>query len=207
MSIRAVIFDLFDVLIYAGDLTERHAYEARVGLPENGLEQAMFQSPQFREAIAGRVSETELWHNVARGIGVDYQDWSMIAAIFYTAIYLNVELVAFLRTLRPRYKTAILSNAPSAVRTFVARQFNLDREVDTLIISSEEGVMKPQPEFFGIAVSRLGVRPQEVIFIDDELRFIEAAQSLGMIGIQFKHTKQAIAQIEMFLEPSTFEHA
>jgi epoxide hydrolase-like predicted phosphatase len=205
MPIRAVIFDLFDVLIYARNLTERNAFETRLGLPENGLEQAMFRSPQFREAIAGRVSETELWRDVAFQIGVDSNEWPTLAATFYSAIVLNTELVAFLRTLRPHYKTAILSNAPSTVRTLVTRMFHLDREVDTVIISSEERVMKPQPEIFRIAASRLGIQPQEAIFVDDELKFIEAAQSLGMVGIQFKDTSQAITEIQFYLEHSTYE--
>jgi epoxide hydrolase-like predicted phosphatase len=206
MPIRAVIFDLFDVLVYARDLTERHAYEAHIGLPENGLEHAMFRSPQFREAITGRASEMELWRDVANTIGVDSGEWSTLAAKFYSAIKLDTELVAFLRTLRPLYKTAILSNAPSTVRTIVTQQFHLDREVDTVIISSEVGLMKPQPEIFRIAASRLEIQLQEVIFVDDELRFIEAAQSLGIVGIQFKNTKQTIAEIQFYLEHSTFEH-
>jgi epoxide hydrolase-like predicted phosphatase len=203
MPIRAVIFDLFDVLIYARNLTERNAYETRLGLPENGLEQAMFRSPQFREAVAGRVCETELWRDVAFQIGVDSNEWPTLAATFYSAIVLNLELVTFLRTLRSRYKTAILSNTPYYVRTLVSKRFCLDHEVDTVIISSEERVMKPQPEIFGIAASRLGIQPQEAIFVDDELRFVEAAQSLGMIGIQFKDTKQAIAEIQFYLEHNT----
>ena len=207
MTIRAVVFDLFDVLIYARNLTERNAYETRLGLPENGLEQAMFRSPQFREAIEGRVSEKELWRDVAHNIGVDTQDWSTLAATFYSAIELNIELVAFLRTLRPHFKTAILTNAPYTVRTLVTQQFHLDREVDTVIISSEERVMKPQPEIFRIAASRLGIQPDEAIFVDDELRFIEAAQSIGMIGLQFIETKQTIAEIQLYLEHNTLEHS
>jgi HAD superfamily hydrolase (TIGR01509 family) len=79
----------------------------------------------------------------------------------------------------------------------VTQQFHLNSEVDTIIISSEEGVMKPQPEIYRIAASRLGVQPQEAIFVDDELRFVAAAQSLGMHGIQFKNTEQAIAEIRL----------
>jgi epoxide hydrolase-like predicted phosphatase len=202
MPIRAIIFDLFDVLFCTGNLSERRAYEVKIGLPENGLEQAMFRSPQFREAIAGRVNETELWRDVAHRIGVGSQEGSTLAAAFYSAIKINIELVAFLRSLRSHYKTAILSNAPSTVRTLVTQRFHLDREVDTVIISSEVGVMKPQPEIYRIAASRLGVQPQEVIFVDDELRFIAAARSLGMIGIQFKNTSQAIAEIRLYLDHS-----
>ena len=101
MSIQAVIFDLFDVLLCVGDVSVCNAYETGIGLPENGLQQAMFRSSQFREAIEGRVGETELWQDVANSIGVDPEEWSKLAAIFYSAIELNTELVAFLRTLRP----------------------------------------------------------------------------------------------------------
>jgi putative hydrolase of the HAD superfamily len=203
MSIQAVIFDLFDVLLCVGDISVRSTYETGIGLPENGLEQAMFRSPKFREAIAGRVSETELWRGVANSIGVDPEEWSKLAATYYSAIKLNTELVGFLRTLRPLYKTVILSNAPSTVRTLLMHEFHLDREVDMVIISSEEGLMKPQPEIFVRAASRLGIQPQEAIFVDDELRFIEAAQSLGMVGIQFKDTRQAITGIQFYLHHST----
>ncbi len=200
MPIHAVIFDLFDVLLHTGDLTERRSYEARIGLADNGLERVMFRSPQFREAIAGRVSETELWRDVAYSIGLDPQEWLTLATVFYSAMGVNTDLVAFLRTLRRRYKTAILSNAPSTVRTLVTHRFHLDREVDEVIISSEEGVTKPHPEIYQLAASRLGVLPQESLFIDDEPLFIAAAQSLGMQVVQFKDTRQAIAEIQAYLD-------
>jgi FMN phosphatase YigB (HAD superfamily) len=37
MAIKAVIFDLFDVLFLAEDFMQRRAYEQRMGLTENGL--------------------------------------------------------------------------------------------------------------------------------------------------------------------------
>ena len=60
---------------------------------------------------------------------------------------------------------------------------------------------------FRIAASLLGIQPDEAIFVDDELRFIEAAQSIGMIGLQFIETKQTIAEIQLYLEHNTLEHS
>ncbi len=196
MPIKAVIFDLFDVLFLAEDFTRRHAYEQRMGLAENGLQQIMLGSPQFKEAVSGRISASELWQDVACRIGDDPQNWQDIANIFFSAIRLNSELIALIRTLRPYYKTAILSNAPYDIRTLVTQRFHLEREVDTIIISAEEGMRKPQPEFFHLAVNRLQVNHQEALFIDDDSRFIEGAQKIGMIAIQFKNNQQAITEIE-----------
>ena len=60
---------------------------------------------------------------------------------------------------------------------------------------------------FRIAASRLGIQPDEAIFVDDELRFIEAAKALGMVGIQFKDSKQTIEEIQLYLEHNTLEHS
>jgi HAD superfamily hydrolase (TIGR01509 family) len=199
MPIRAIICDLFDVLFFAKNLAAHQSLEKRLGLPENGLTQAMLRSPQFREAIWGRISGEELWRAVALDIGLEAQEWSMVADTFYSAIDLNTELLAFLRELRPRYKTAILSNAPSDVRALVTQRFHLEHEVDEVIISAEVGATKPHPEIYQLAVHRLGVQVQEALFIDDELRFVEAARAVGMQGVQFENTEQAIAEIRSCL--------
>ncbi len=200
MPIKAVIFDLFDVLFLAEDFTQRHAYEKHMGLAENGLQQIMLSTPQFKEAVTGRISASELWQDVARRIGDDSQNWQDIANIFFSANRLNTELIALIRTLRPYYKIAILSNAPYDVRRLITQRFHLDREVDTIIISAEEKMRKPQPEFFQLAAQRLNVHPQEALFIDDDSRFIEGALAIGMLAIQFKNSQQAITKIQKCID-------
>ena len=198
MPIRAVIFDLMDVLLLVEDLSWRRAWEADTGVAEGGLARAMFQSPQFREAISGHVPESALWHDVAQTLGVNTEP-ERLAAIFYSAFRLNYELVECIRTLRPRFKTAILTNTPSDMRAVITQQFHLDRELDTIVISAEEGIRKPQPEIFQRTLDRLGVQAQETLFVDDEARYITAAQTLGMYAVQFKDNTQAIPEIEQLL--------
>ena len=198
MRIRAVIFDLMDVLLLVEDHGAWHTWEASAGVAEGGLARAMFQSSQFPEAISGHVPEAVLWCDVADTLGVDAAPASL-AAVFYSAFRVNTGLVEFLRTLRPRYQAAILTNTPSDMRAIITQQFHLDREVDTITISSEEGMRKPQPEIYQRALARLGVQPQEALFVDDEPRYIEGARALGMWAVQFKDNAQAIAEIERLL--------
>jgi HAD superfamily hydrolase (TIGR01509 family) len=200
MTIRAVISDLFDVLLISRDTTRCREYEQRVNLPEGGLLQVMLGSPYFREAVAGRVSGEELWRDIARRIGEPPDNWSMLVDLHRSMFVLNADLVAFFRSLRPRYKIAILSNASSEVRAWVTEAFHLERDIDLIMISAEEGYHKPQPEIFRIALDRLGVLPEEALFIDDEARYVASAQALGMHTIQFKETTQVIGEIRQWLE-------
>lgn len=196
---QAVICDLFDVLFLPGDPTRHREYETRLGLPEHGLRQAMLRSPIFVQALRGQVTEEQLWRDVAQNIGDDPAHWSLIADTFYSAIRLNEELAGFLHSLRPHYRTAILTNAPDGIRAWIQR-FHLDQAVDEVIISAEVHASKPYPDIFQIAANRLGLPPQQAIFIDDEPRFIEGAQAVGMVGVLFTDTAQAIAQVQPYLD-------
>lgn len=200
MTIRAVISDLFDVLLISGDTTRCREYEQRVNLPEGGLLQVMLRSPYFREAVVGRTTGEELWRDIARRIGEPPENWSMLVDIHRSIFVLNTDLLACLCSLRPRYSTAILSNASSEVRAWITEAFHLEKEVDLIMISAEEGYHKPQPEIFRIALDRLGVQPEEALFIDDEAQYIAPAQALGMYTIQFKETSQAIGEIRHRVE-------
>jgi HAD superfamily hydrolase (TIGR01509 family) len=201
-KVQAVICDLFDVLFLAGDPTRHREYETRLGLPERGLRQAMVRSPSFVQALRGQITEEQLWRDVAQSIGDDPTQWSMIADTFYSAVRVNEVLADFLRSLRPHYRTAILSNAPDGIRAWIQR-FHLDQAVDEIIISAEVQVSKPYPDIFQLAAHRLGVQPQEAIFIDDEPRFIAGAQAVGMTGVLFTDTAQAIAQVQAYLDQHT----
>lgn len=72
--------------------------------------------------------------------------------------------------------------------------------VDLMMYSAEEGMQKPEACFFHLACNRLGVQPHEVVFLDDKEENVEAARLLGMKGIVFRNTKQAINDVQKCLE-------
>ncbi|GCE28883.1 hypothetical protein KDA_43670 [Dictyobacter alpinus] len=199
MPISAVIFDLFDVLLLQGQRHVRHAFERERGLPENSVEETMLSSPLFRDAMAGRVSTQQLWEDVAGRLKLASSDWHVLAKVFNSGLSLNEELVEYIRTLRPTYKLAILSNAPADVRGLITREYQLDQLVDLIIISAEELLHKPQPEIYQLAARRLGVPVEACLFIDDRPPFIAAAWQVGMQAIQFQNSQQTITDLQAIL--------
>ncbi len=197
--IRALVFDLFDVLFSTELSPECHACETRLQLADYGLRTAMLRSPQFREAMYGRVSEEVLWRDVASTIKASPHAWQELAHAFYSCVRVNTELLNFMRDLRPHYKTAILSNATPAVYLLATQQFHLDQEVDTIIISAQVGATKPHPEIYQIAADRLNIVSHEAIYVDDEWRFVAGAEAIGMRGVQFHNTAEVIAEVQALL--------
>ena len=99
---------------------------------------------------------------------------------------LNTELTQFLVNLRPLYKIATICNGGS--REAMNRKFRLSELMDLLVFDGEEGVAKPDPRIYRLTLMRLGVQPEEAVFVDDKVENVYAAQRLGMQGIHFKNT-------------------
>jgi epoxide hydrolase-like predicted phosphatase len=155
-------------------------------------------------ANAGTIEEAQLWRQLAATYHLDddqlreFRDdnWAMQA--------LNMELISILQSLRPRYKLATLSNDWPGAREQQNRLFQLEERlgVDVMLYSCEEGMQKPDTNFYLFACERLGVHPEEVLFIDDREQCVEGAQQVGMKAILFKDTDQVIAEVQACLDAS-----
>lgn len=66
---------------------------------------------------------------------------------------------------------------------------------DVFIESAVEGVHKPNPAIFRLALERLDVAADEAVFLDDIGRNLKAARSLGMTTIKVESVDQALADL------------
>lgn len=86
--------------------------------------------------------------------------------------------------LKGKYTIGVLSNiATSIFDKIMTGELDL---FDILFISSELGLVKPDPRIFQVAIEKSQVPAQEILFIDDREENIEAAKALGMNGILYK---------------------
>lgn len=67
----------------------------------------------------------------------------------------------------------------------------------TIPFESEQSKMikKPHPDFFNAHIDKHNLQPEQIIFIDDKLANVKAAQSVGMHAIHFKNAKQLRKQL------------
>lgn len=61
---------------------------------------------------------------------------------------------------------------------------------DEIVVSGEEGVIKPDPAIFQILIDRHHVEPVRSVFIDDRPENVAAAHDLGFAGIIFRDPQQ-----------------
>ncbi len=204
MPIRAVIFDVGGVLVRTEDQAPRVKWEERLGLERGGLSRAVFESETSARASIGQATVADIWRSVASTFQLNEKEVEDLERDFWAGDRVDQELTTFLRSLRPRYKTALLTNAWPSARLEMKKRRLVDA-VDDIIVSAEEGVLKPDPRIYRIAAERLGVRPEQAVFVDDVAENTEGARAAGMHAVQFKlvdygSTATFIRQLREYIE-------
>ena len=93
------------------------------------------------------------------------------------------ETAAAVRSVYGRYPLYLLSNnnpigMPNCLE--LMEKAGIGGLYEDMFISSEMKMLKPSPEFYREAVRRIGLPPEEILFIDDSLTNVEAARALGI---------------------------
>jgi epoxide hydrolase-like predicted phosphatase len=198
MPFRAVVFDIGGVLFRTADRSVHRKWEARLGLPEGGLALAIWRNPVADQAMIGQASPEEAWAYLGEQFSLSVQELAALQTDYFNAGEIDGELLSYIGSLKPKYKTGIISDAFLDARDFV--QGYLTSELfDVIVVSAEEGVRKPDPEIFRRTLSRLGVTAEETIFVDDVPANVEGARALGIHAIRFTDRETVCAEIDRLI--------
>jgi 2-haloacid dehalogenase/putative hydrolase of the HAD superfamily len=72
-----------------------------------------------------------------------------------------------------------LTNMWTGTWPFVQSLSPAFRHLRDTVVSAEEGLIKPDPAIYAVALARTGLEPADLLFVDDSAANIEAAQALG----------------------------
>ena len=200
MTIQAIIFDMGGVILRTQNPEPRRKWIERAHVTPDIFFDTVFRSPVARRAEIGQATDKDVWRHAGQVFGLDDSQLEEFEQDFWSALAIDAALVQFIRGLRPRYKTAVLSNAWPDARRLIEDNLDFRDVVDVMFFSAEEGMAKPDPCFYHLATERLQIQPQQAIFIDDRTDNVEAAQALGMRGVQFQNTQQTIDEVRAYLE-------
>lgn len=169
--IKAIIFDCFGVLAESG-----------WGLIDDSLkptdEQWEEMSAISHACDMGIIPMHDLVQGFADILGVKDEEVSKIIA----SQRKNLPLLRAIETLQEDYVIAMLSNVGSS---FIEDYFSSAEKglFSEMMLSSDIGITKPNPAIYHYAATKLGLRPEECLFIDDSSVNVVAAEAEGMKGL------------------------
>lgn len=203
-EVRAVFWD-FGGVILTSPFDAFSSYEKSQGLPDGLLRRINATNPDtnaWAQLERGEIElETfyELFAEEARALGHEV-DASAVLTLIEGDV--RPDMVAALRTVAARYKTACLTNNFRAARADGERAAEIAEIMaifDTVIESSRAGMRKPDPRFYQHACDVLEVAPEETVFLDDLGVNLKPARALGMRTIKVVEPDAALAQLESHL--------
>jgi len=175
-QIKAVVFDLYGVLALNG----WQAFKARHFSDRVEVWDQIFEIG--RKVDAGLADYDELIKFTAQQAGESEE--TVRYQLEHTSA--NVELLDYIKTdLKPWYFIGILSNAHRAEvvgEIFTPEQEDMFTEI---ILSHHTGLVKPDTRMYEAIANKLGVLPEEAVFVDDQERHVDGAKNAGMHGLVF----------------------
>jgi len=189
MSVRAVIFDMGNVLI---DWDPERTYQVLLPDPQD---RAQFFSGLFRR-MHNLVHDThrpfgEVLAPLKRERPDDIPLIEMFEYRWHSFLYGPLgETVRILEALRvkgvPLYG---LSNWPHQTwppqATDPSHDYGFLAYFEDIVVSGTVGMRKPEAEIYLHALARFGLAPHEALFVDDLLENVRAAEAVGIVGHHF----------------------
>ena len=194
---RVVIFDLGGVLV---DWNPRHLYRKLFAGDEQAMEAFLCDvctvewnerqdaGRTFAEAVAELVPRHADKIELIEAFGRRFDE--MITG----PIEGTVEILADLKRAGvPRYA---LTNWSAETFPPQRDRFAFLSWFDGIVVSGEEGVIKPDPRIFAILLDRYRIAADEAVFIDDNPANAAAAEALGIHGVHFRSPELLRRELE-----------
>ncbi len=203
--IRAVVWD-FGGVITSSPFEAFARFEREHGYPEGFIRRINAMNPD--DNAWARLERSELsieefdrqFDDEARRAGRSLPGMQVLALL---AGDIRPRMVAALRTCRATLRTACITNnvsfgegpgmAPAA--DGAQRVAEVLALFDFVLESSREGIRKPDPRIYRLALERLGVEPEEAIYLDDLGINLKPARALGMHTIKVVDPDEAIGEL------------
>lgn len=199
-KIKAVIWDMGGVILRTVGKTPREQLAKKYNISLDTLYDLVFNSATAEDATLGLIDEQVHWHTVANTLGIPHGEIDEFRTKFWEGDLIDNQLIEYISNLNKIMKTALLSNAWSGARDYFCQRVDCNQVFQYSIFSYEVGLKKPDKRIYEKILSLMKVEAAEAIFVDDFLENIECANEVGIHGIQFTTTEQAIADVKTLLE-------
>ena len=203
MTINGIFFDLYGTLLVYGNMDVAwsdwlNALYAQLRL--RGFTGSIDSLAKSCDQFFGKSEPTPRQHNLTvfeqriqnlcfdLELNITAEDIRMIANKIANAwqahMSLDSETHHVLHTLHGSKKLALVSNFdhPSHVHSVLSK-LGLTPYFDSVVISAEVGIKKPDPRIFDAALEQTGIKPEEAIYVGDTEDDTKAARAAGMVPI------------------------
>jgi len=202
---KGIILDLGGVLTTDPSLKLSRT-EAQILNIEPQFLTKFYRDQDLEKFECNLISPTKFWGSLQRKIEnhtkqrVNQTQIKQFQETLINKFVLHSKFKAFILELKKNYKIALLTNNLSSWMPIWEKKFKLKKIFPVIVTSFKEGIRKPDSEIYLRTCKKLKLKPEECLFIDDQLKNIEGAKKAGLEAIQFTTEKETIQRIKTKLK-------
>ena len=135
-----------------------------------------------RQGDLGQIGSDEMFARLGALVG---QSGAQAQAGWMELAVLHAGMPELLSALREKATVVMLSDAPNTFLYRVLEKLGVTDLFSAIYVSSELHMVKPDPAFFRHVLTDQGVPPENALMIDDRLKNVQGAESVGMQGLLY----------------------
>lgn len=213
---KAVLFDLDDTLLDRDDAVEKLFFIMLEKCYEDigdSLKREMLQEfKDYDKRSYGQKDKTKVLEALFDSFPPKYRIPNNDILAFWNQHFpycfsVNQDRLNILNRLKSQVKVAIITNGTVHRQKAKIKSTNLHHYFDTIIISDEVGISKPDKLIFELALNKLNVQPEDTLFVGDDLeRDIGGCQNANIKGVWFNPLRiKNDTEIKPFAEIDSFD--
>jgi putative hydrolase of the HAD superfamily len=184
-DIRVVLFDLGNVLVDLGDISEMHAMLNTQG-EESDVWLKWLRSPTVAAFDSGKITFDQFADRLLKEVNSNIDREAFKASFRAWPRGLFAGALELVESVKPEYHRAILSNTNAAHWPRLMDEMALAGKFHSYYASHLVGFVKPDDAIYLHVIEHLQVLPEQILFIDDNQVNIDTANRLGMLAYRVK---------------------
>lgn len=177
------------------------AFDRRAGLPDGTFLSLIARHPEgaalYADLERGAITQARWNERTAALLGIDGTD--LLARVLQD-LHPEPSMIAAARAARAAgVRVGIFSNSLGSGPYDIYAGYDLAANYDTVLLSEDYKLRKPDPELYGIMLDLMELPGQACVFVDDTTRNLPPAEALGVATVLARNPADTIAQLESLL--------
>jgi len=198
-NIKAFLFDLGNVILPFDHRLAAIRIKQYTDKSEQEIYNIFFDSCLGGEFEDGKIKPIDFFCKLKKVLCLDGNlTYKIFKPIWNDIFKEDTRISDLIRSLKKRYKVAIVSNINKMHYEYIKDNFGIINQVNKVILSYKVGVRKPDPKIYKYAFGQVKADPKDIIYIDDRLDLINEASGLGLNCLLYEGYDELIRSLDRF---------
>ncbi|MBS3142729.1 HAD family phosphatase [Candidatus Woesearchaeota archaeon] len=194
--IKAILFDFGNVICSFENQIFLTRISPFTNVPIEVLRKGIYGNGGMTNQLeSGKLTGAEFMQKVKQITNTPLSHEALVRA--YTDVFVPIpSTYALIRSLKGKYKLGLISNISDLDYENTLSKNIVLGYFDTITLSYMVQALKPDAKIYEDALQKLGVQPQECVFIDDLHENVKGAKKLGMHAIHYTGHEALVAALK-----------